>query len=329
MVFSVIVPIYNVKIYLHKCIDSVLSQTYTDFELILVDDGSTDGCAQIIDGYTATDPRIRVIHKPNGGLVSARKAGLGVASGDYIVVLDGDDWIAENMLERIAEAIQENQTDMVCFGHFAASEQVCQRVLVTDRNLVYHKEDIERDLLPTLLLDCRSELIKPNLWGKAFRRQLYEAYQSMIDDRITMGEDGVVVYPCVCRAESICFLPDALYYYRSNPTSMTRSPQKLISWEGALLRIAHLKISLPLEKYTMRKQLGCYASHAIFNVILTQIASQNYTETKKEALERLGSGDLMELIQSAEYSGSFPEKLAQVTLRHRWIWLVKLYSMIR
>ena len=86
---SVIVPVYKVEQYLHRCVDSILAQTYTDFELLLVDDGSPDGCPQICDAYSREDPRVRVIHKSNGGLISARNAGIHAAKGDYVCIVDG------------------------------------------------------------------------------------------------------------------------------------------------------------------------------------------------------------------------------------------------
>ena len=105
MVFSVIVPIYNIEKYLTRCIDSVLAQTFSDYELILVDDGSPDNCPVICDEYAAKDARIKVIHKQNGGLVSARQAGIRIACGDYVFHLDGDDAILPDALESAYEII--------------------------------------------------------------------------------------------------------------------------------------------------------------------------------------------------------------------------------
>ena len=99
MLFSVIVPIYNVQKYLKRCIESVLSQTFSDYELILVDDGSLDECPTICDEYAKTNEKIKVIHKQNGGLVSARQAGIRVATGDYVFHLDGDDAVLPDALE--------------------------------------------------------------------------------------------------------------------------------------------------------------------------------------------------------------------------------------
>lgn len=98
---SVIVPIYNVAVYLEQCMESILRQTYTELEIILVDDGSTDGCYQICEEYKKKDSRVVVLHKENGGLVSARKAGIQAATGNYIAWVDGDDWIEPDMYERM------------------------------------------------------------------------------------------------------------------------------------------------------------------------------------------------------------------------------------
>ena len=115
---SVIVPIFRIEKYLPKCIDSLLNQTFSDFELILVDDGSPDNCPKICDDYAKTDSRIKVIHKKNGGLVSARKEGLKNAAGTYITFVDGDDWVDEFYLDILFNLAELNDADLVVTGHF-------------------------------------------------------------------------------------------------------------------------------------------------------------------------------------------------------------------
>ena len=109
---SVIIPVYNVEKYLSDCVESVLRQTYTDLEIILVDDGSKDASGRICDDYAKQDLRVRVIHKQNGGLSSARNAGIESANGQYLYFLDSDDWIAENAIELLYEAIKNTQSDL-------------------------------------------------------------------------------------------------------------------------------------------------------------------------------------------------------------------------
>lgn len=117
MRFSIIVPVYKVEAYLSKCVDSVICQSYSDFELILVDDGSPDACAGICDEYSAYDKRIKVIHKSNGGLSDARNAGLEIATGEYIIFLDSDDWwIDPDALKKISVTIDEYGSEIIIFG---------------------------------------------------------------------------------------------------------------------------------------------------------------------------------------------------------------------
>ena len=114
--FSIIIPIYKVEDFLHKCVDSLLCQDYSNMEIILVDDGSPDSCPQICDDYAKQDNRIKVIHKANGGLVSARQAGCEVAEGDYIIAVDGDDWVADNYFETLDKIVDVYCPDIICFG---------------------------------------------------------------------------------------------------------------------------------------------------------------------------------------------------------------------
>ena len=117
MFFSVIVPVYNVEKYLPRCIDSVLSQSFSDFELILVDDGSPDSCGEICDDYKIKDNRIKVIHKENGGLAGARRSGIKIAQGDYVFNLDSDDLIENDTLECAYKIIRETNCEILSFSY--------------------------------------------------------------------------------------------------------------------------------------------------------------------------------------------------------------------
>ena len=179
MQFTVIVPIYKVEEYLKRCVDSILAQTFTDFEVILVDDGSPDGCPEICDAYKEKDARVRVIHKPNGGLVSARNAGIFAAKGDYITYVDGDDWVKPNLLQFIHDRIAESAApvDMVLF----ASENVFADHVDKIENKVpegwYDRERLEKEIFPYLLSDRRNGFkigsrIQGHVWNKPCRREM-------------------------------------------------------------------------------------------------------------------------------------------------------------
>ena len=114
--FSVIVPVYNVEKYLKECVDSILGQSFSDFELILVDDGSPDNCPAICDEYAKKDEHVKVIHKPNGGVSSARNAGIQMARGEYILFCDSDDFYLDTAFEKIHYNLIQFNADILCFG---------------------------------------------------------------------------------------------------------------------------------------------------------------------------------------------------------------------
>ena len=120
---SIIVPVYKVESYLARCVDSILAQTVSDFELILVDDGSPDRCGAICDEYAARDPRVRVIHKENGGLSSARNAGIDIARGQWLGFVDSDDWITPDCYEKLLACAQRQNVKLVCAGRWDVSEK--------------------------------------------------------------------------------------------------------------------------------------------------------------------------------------------------------------
>ena len=144
---SVIVPVYNVAQYLERCVESIRRQTLADLEIILVDDGSTDGCYRICEDYRQKDSRIVVLHKENGGLVSARKAGLCISRGEFIGWVDGDDWIDEDYFEQMVRMQKESDADLVAAGHFHDIGNSKSKVFNYIHSGCYDKEEI----LPRLI----------------------------------------------------------------------------------------------------------------------------------------------------------------------------------
>ncbi len=147
---SVIVPIYNVEKYVRKCIESIIHQSYEHIEVLLIDDGSSDNCPSICDEYKRYK-NVKVIHKKNGGLVSARKVGIELSTGEYICYVDGDDWIVEDHLYNIAQAIIESAADIIIheftFAFTNHNEQADHRMV----NGIFGKRDIEEQIIPTML----------------------------------------------------------------------------------------------------------------------------------------------------------------------------------
>ena len=214
-VISIIVPIYNIEKFLPCCIDSILAQTFTEWELILVDDGSKDTCGSICDEYATKDGRIRVIHKPNGGLTSARNAGLAMASGEWVMYLDGDDWIEPEMLELLLRKGEETGADIV-MGDFLFA--------YPDRDVPYRLPDWD---------DCKTTSLNryiTSVWacvcGGIHRRSLYEEHQLQSPQGVTYCEDFHLIVRLCYFARKVVNVHRPFYHYRQQEGSVMHNLNK-------------------------------------------------------------------------------------------------------
>ncbi len=225
--FSIIVPIYKVEKYLKKCLDSIQNQSYQEFEVILVDDGSPDNAPLICDAYAESDSRFCVIHKRNEGLVRARKTGVARAKGKYIIFVDGDDWIDKQMLEQLYHTLRNDTVDIVALGfwqEFGQKKLAVSNVIKPGR---YEKNELNSQVYPHMLcMGLAGNIMQfgifPSVWSKVFNRELIVAIIDKIDDRITMGEDAACTYPCLFHANSLLILDEKFYHYRYVASSMSQ-----------------------------------------------------------------------------------------------------------
>lgn len=270
--FSVIVPIYNVEKYLNQCVDSILSQKYENFELILVDDGSKDKCGAICDEYSITDSRVRVIHKKNGGLVDARNTGVEHAKGEYTLYVDGDDWVSSDWLQVIHNAIKEIRPDIVSFNAYKSIDGKNQPLITSKFIGTYLKERINAEILPRLLYDCKSSFyefgILPAVWAKAFKTELLKKNLCR-DTRITFGEDTACSYSCIIQADSYVGIDNNLYFYRQNRESMTKAYDAR-RFERISILFDYLDKTLILKDENIKEQYVFYRAFCILYAILNE-----------------------------------------------------------
>ena len=228
---SIIVPIYMIDRYIGICIESILHQTYTNLEIILVDDGSKDRSSEICDLYASKDARIRVIHKENGGLVSARKAGLAASQGTLISYVDGDDWIGPGFIEKMYRAYAENDADIVCAGQtrviFDRSVELLNALPAG--NYVKDKNDERKTFQIEQLWDqmmSYGSFYRPGIttyvWNKLFKREIVFDAQMRVDERISIGEDAAVTYPALLRCNRVAVTDNTEYHYRQREDSMLK-----------------------------------------------------------------------------------------------------------
>lgn len=291
---SVIVPVYRAEAYLEACLDSILRQTYEQLQIILVDDGSPDRCGEICDAYAVKDPRIQVIHQPNGGVAKARNAGLDAATGDWIGWVDSDDWIDPDMLGFLLEnALAEDADVCICGRHeelpggtgfFGFS----QRTLLDPKGTV-------RALLEAKVLDDA-------LYDKLWKRRLFEGI------RFPEGrtyEDLATVYRLLGKAERVLCLPEPKYHYRHRPGSIMADaslPNRMNHYHFARQRYEDLAEKWPefqplLEERCLTAAVGIWCGYyrnprpvrCQYAAQLHQIAV--YAKSRVQpALKRTGSG---------------------------------------
>ncbi len=230
---SVIVPVYNVSVYLKKCVESILNQTFTNIELILVDDGSTDSGPGMCDEFAVTDSRVKVIHQKNQGLSAARNAGLDLASGDYIAFVDGDDYLREDMLEKMYERLVKDQSELaicdICYV-----DQNYREIIMPNLSGVQDGIMDESDFWDALYHD--KPIFCTVACNKLYHKSLFN------DARYRLGkvhEDEFIIHEIVSRVKKISILRDKFYFYLQREGSITQkapSIGKLDKAEAAIER---------------------------------------------------------------------------------------------
>lgn len=200
---SVIVPVYNAGKYLEKCIQSILCQTCRDFELLLVNDGSKDNSGAICEEYRKKDSRIKVLHKGNQGVSSARNEGLKRCRGEYVAFVDSDDYVKENYLECLLTGLQEHGADISICNYWFKEENKMSPACRLESCLVASNSHMNY---------CKYGLLLITVWGKLFKRDVI--YNIFFDTAISFGEDSLFVAQALKNASRIFFKSDTLYVYR-------------------------------------------------------------------------------------------------------------------
>lgn len=255
---SVIVPIYNSAEYLHKCIDSIVDQMAGRIEIVLVDDGSYDGSEKICDEYAERYECVRVIHKENGGLISARIAGVLASEAELISFIDSDDYVEPHMFEAMYETYKNMSCDLICTGIIRNYSENGKTVIVHDNYAEGLYSKLNQEIYPTMLYDFEKDDfgIYCNLVTKLFKKNLLMKVLKNIDTEIFYGEDAAILYPYCLLCGKIYIMHEAFYHYCIRNYSMCWTPNSDMT-----INTYRLFVSLK----------SAFADHECSNVLMKQL----------------------------------------------------------
>lgn len=320
---SVIVPVYNVEKYINKSIDSMIKQTYENWEIILIDDGSQDKSGEICDEYAKKSDKIKVIHKKNGGVSSARNVGLENAKGEWITFIDPDDWIEQNYLEELLKIAVENKAELVLCGY--------NRVTTNKKEKINNNGQI----ISVGLRDFLIKTLNPQTgYGfcimKLYKRNVIK--DNIFETKLSVGEDALFNEKVALNITKACFYEKSLYNYRINSNSVVRK----FDTNYAIKYLNSMKInkSYLMETYNNDKEiLQNYYNFVAFHVLLIAV---NYCYNKankkqKESLKEVCKyKEFEEGIKKSNYRNlSITRKITLFTIKHKMYFLTGLICKFR
>lgn len=318
---SMIIPVYNAEQYLKKCVDSVRAQTYGNLEIMLVDDGSTDSSGELCDAYAEKDERIRVVHKENGGLVSAWKAGVKECSGEYVSFLDSDDWINPEMLSEMSAYLTGNDREMVISDYIierddGSQEYVWQKLAPGE----YGRKEIEEKIFPCLL-GQEERYITISRCMKLISKRLISENGNYTDPAIIVGEDTTIMLPVLLDCQRIVAMDHKAYYHylyvkesmvHKYNEKLTENIRKLIQTTDRILKDKFTGDKLEEQKKHLDQE-----SMLWYFLVLKNEARGNPSGYRRNILKLCRSEEIRDLVKRTEITVNQPaNKLLYLVMKH-------------
>lgn len=315
---SIIVPVYNAERHLNKCIDSILSQSFVNFELILINDGSTDGSESICQKYAISDNRVKFFHKKNGGVGSARNLGLEKATGDWIMFVDADDWIEHDCLESCYK-ILNNNIDLIVFScNLAEDSQLPDKICST-------KSDF-KEILP-LYID---KAVFTSPWCKLFKRsKVEELHLKFNEELLFFGEDTLFVFEYLKNIKSMHLLSKQLYHYVFDNNQNSLSKKKDLDWFTKSYFLKEIFTIVSDIESIWNAQLikyRCLTCELILNKYLYALSSSSFIMVRNGLKNIISCTDLKYLFEDKKYMPKGERrKLFDILVRYKLITLLAIY----
>lgn len=260
---SVIVPVYKAEAYLHRCVDSLLAQTFTDFEVLLIDDGSPDNSGEICDRYAQKDPRVRVFHKENGGVSSARQCGIDNAYGEYTIHADPDDWVEPTMLEELYIKVKMDDIDMLICDYY--EDYTDKSIYIKQKPSSLDSDTVLKELFNKLYGSC---------WNKLIRRSCYEQYNVSFPLDFTCNEDQYVCVSLLKHPITVAYLPKAFYHYVQDANANSLVKRKKTYEEKLLIKDKFCQLMSNHKYYNV-----------CLNTMVTALVSNSYNNKLFSSIE--------------------------------------------
>ena len=267
---SVIIPVYNVKEYLVECMESIINQTYKDLEIILVDDGSTDGSSAICDRYAMKDKRVHTVHKVNGGLSSARNTGMDCAKGKYISFVDSDDGLELDFYEILYESIKSTNADIAVCGRYLASENGKEKMYCSSQQKIYSRKEALKEIFCLGLIDVAA-------WDKLYQCSVLKGIRFPEGE---INEDTAVIYEVFNNVKKLVHIGQPLYNYRVRIGSITKSGYSE-KFDVVFDHCQKLIESVKSKDPDLLDDLNIYITHLCYNMLI-KIERSDYKTYKKQ-----------------------------------------------
>ena len=302
---AIIVPVYNQEQHLEKCLDSIINQTYKEFECILVDDGSTDSSPRICNNYAEKDSRFLVIHKENEGVSIARKIGFEHTNAKYICFLDSDDYMAPEFLDVMLHKIIKEDADVCNCGHYQfKDETIIENTYDYNDPIVFKNEMMDKYLLPIVGKIYKEGYVNyPGyIWGKIYKRSVISE-ECFVSERQVLPEDDIFHLYITPNLNKAVFIKDKLIYYRINDTSLTHSYRRNM-WKR--LKNRHQLVVNFFKHYPqnihIRERVWASGFFSIYVALRNAYELDNYQQFKSEITEVLNDSMAKDILKSTPYN---------------------------
>lgn len=332
-VISVIVPVYKAEAFLRKCTDSILNQTFSDLELLLVEDGSPDQSGALCDQIAREDPRVRVFHKPNGGVSSARNLGMAEAKGKYIAFADSDDWLPLDALANLHEAMVKHGADTVGGGHYRievdGASEIEGAAMVPG---IYGPGEIRTGILDRLMGDRMGkpgEVLNGFIWRFLFSKDIIQAHNITFDGAYL--EDELFLLEYFCYAKKLVTIGQPVYYYLQNPVSVTR--RYLADYMQTFTKFMQAKAALA-QTHGLGEDLPLWQENSNWSGLLIAIGNEfaasnpaSLGQKRKKIKEICARPEMVQAIQAIRPQGLGRNKqiVADLVCRKQFFLLSLLY----